>query len=87
MGVVHPSYTDRDRHSGCRDHQRLARVMLDPLAEIGIGVVVPILIGRRQGVVNFERAGKRRHAEQQQGHQHGNRTASAANGRQQAWHT
>jgi len=38
--------------------------MLDPLAEVGIGVLVPIVVSRRQLMMNILRHGKRRNGEQ-----------------------
>ena len=40
--------------------------MLDPLTEVGVGVLVPIVVGRRQLVMDILRHGKRRKSEQQQ---------------------
>ena len=40
--------------------------MLDPLAEIGIGMLVPIVVGSRQLVMDVLRHGKRRKGKQQQ---------------------
>lgn len=39
--------------------------MLDPLAEIGIGMLVPIVVGCRQLVMDILRHGKRRKGKQQ----------------------
>jgi hypothetical protein len=38
--------------------------MLYPLAEVGVGVFVPIVIGSRQLVMDILRHGKRRNGEQ-----------------------
>lgn len=40
--------------------------MLDPLAEVGVGVLVPIVVSRRQLMMNILRNGKRRDGEQEQ---------------------
>jgi hypothetical protein len=40
--------------------------MLQPLAEIGVGVLVPVVVSRRQLVMNILCHGKRRNGEQQQ---------------------
>jgi hypothetical protein len=39
--------------------------MLHPLAEVGVGVLVSIVVSRRQLVMNVLRHGKRRKGEQQ----------------------
>jgi ribosomal 50S subunit-recycling heat shock protein len=39
--------------------------MLDPFAEIGIGMFVTIVVGRRQRVMDVLRHGKRRNGEQE----------------------
>lgn len=46
--------------------ERTGRMMLNPLAEVGIGMLVPVRIGRRQFVVDILRDGKRRQREKQQ---------------------
>ncbi len=48
------------------DIERPGRVMLDPLAQVGIGVLVSIVVGSRQLMMNVLRHGKRRKGEQQQ---------------------
>ena len=40
--------------------------MFDPLTEIGVGVFVPIVVSRRQLVMDILRHGKRRNGEQEQ---------------------
>ncbi len=45
--------------------QRVTRVILHPLTEIGIGMFVAIVVGRRQLVVNLQCRRERRHREQQ----------------------
>ncbi|MEO8046230.1 MAG: hypothetical protein ABI684_03015 [Nitrospirota bacterium] len=40
--------------------------MLYPLTQVGVGVLVPIVIGSRQLVMNVLRHGKRRKGKQQQ---------------------
>ena len=42
-------------------------VVLHPLAEVGIGMFVAIVIGARELVVDFESHRERRHAEQHTG--------------------
>jgi hypothetical protein len=44
------------------------RMVLDPLAEVGIGVLVAVVIGCRQLVVDILRDGKRRQAKQDNEH-------------------
>ncbi|MDP1769014.1 MAG: hypothetical protein Q8L74_09460 [Nitrospirota bacterium] len=41
-------------------------MMLHPLTEVGIGMLVPIVIGRRQLVMNVLRHGKRSNGQQEQ---------------------
>ena len=41
-------------------------MVLNPLAQIGIGVLVSIVVGSRQLVMDVLRHGKRRESEQQQ---------------------
>ena len=48
------------------DIERPGCVMLYPLAQVGIGVLVPIVVGSRQLVMDVLRHGKRRKSEQQQ---------------------
>jgi len=45
----------------------MARVVLDPLAEVGIGMFVAVMVGGSQLVVNLQRRGERRHREQEAG--------------------
>jgi len=47
--------------------QRTAGVMLNPLTEVGIGMLVPILIGRGQFVVDLQRNRERSQCQQQAG--------------------
>lgn len=49
---------------GCVTDQRVARVILHPLTEIGVGMFMPVVVGRRQLVMNLQRSGERRHREQ-----------------------
>ncbi len=63
-----------DRH---RDVKRLAGVVLDPLAEVRVGVLVSILISRRQLVVNLKRGSKGCQRQEDQGHCQGDRGADA----------
>ena len=44
--------------------ERSGCMMLYPLAQVGIGVLVPIVIGSRQLVMDVLRHGKRRKSEQ-----------------------
>jgi ribosomal 50S subunit-recycling heat shock protein len=41
-------------------------VVLHPLAEVGIGMFVPIMVSRRQLVMDILRHGKRRNSEQEE---------------------
>ena len=55
----------------CREERsavikRPCRVMLHPLAEVGVGVLVPIVVSRRQLVMDILRHGKRRNGEQEE---------------------
>lgn len=45
--------------------QRVPGVILHPLAEVGVGMFVPIVVGSRQLMVNLQRCGKRGHREQE----------------------
>lgn len=53
--------------------QRVTRVILHPLTEVGIGMFVAVVVGSRQLVMNFQRSRKRRHREQHAGEEQGNR--------------
>jgi hypothetical protein len=44
--------------------ERAGRVMLQPLAKVGVGVLVPIVVSRRQLVMNILRHRKRSNGEQ-----------------------
>lgn len=57
MGEEHA----RNRHV---TRQRMTGVILHPLAEVGVGMFVPVVIGCRQLVVNLQRGGERSHREQ-----------------------
>ena len=46
--------------------KRPGRVMLHPLAEISVGVLVSIVVSRRQLVMDILRHGKRRNSKQQE---------------------
>jgi len=48
--------------------QRAAGVMLDPLAQICIGMLVAIMVGRRQLVVDFQCNRERSQYQQHAGH-------------------
>lgn len=52
----------------CIARQRLTRMVLDPLAEVRIRMLVAVVIGRGQLVVDLERRSKRRHGQQKTGH-------------------
>ncbi len=54
------------REERSADIKRAGRMVLDPLTEVGVGVLVPVVIGSRQLVMNVLRHGKRRKSEQQQ---------------------
>ena len=56
-----------DREVRSAEINRAGAVMLDPLAEIVIRVLVPIMIGLGQGVMDLQRRGKRRQHQQRQG--------------------
>lgn len=45
----------------------MAGVILHPLAEVGIGVLMPVVVRCRQLVMNLQRCGKRRDREQDAG--------------------
>jgi len=63
-----------------RHIQRLAGVVLDPLAEVGVGVLMPVLVGRRQLVVNFQRGSKGRQGQEDHDHGDGNRGSGSPQG-------
>ena len=46
--------------------KRPGRVMLHPLAEVGVGVLVPIVVSCRQLVMDILRHGERSNGEQQE---------------------
>lgn len=48
--------------------QRTRRMMLDPLAHVGIGVLVAVMIGRRQFMMHILRNGKRRQHQEDTDH-------------------
>ena len=52
------------RHHGL---ERVRGVVLDPLAEVGIGMLVPIVIRCRERMVHLERGRKRRQHQEGQG--------------------
>lgn len=52
----------------CAVIQRSGSMVLDPLAEVGIGMLVAVVIGGRQLVVDILRDGKWRQAEQDNEH-------------------
>ena len=54
-----------DDQMGNIDIERPSRMVLEPLAEVGVGVLVPIVVGRGQLMMDILRHGKRRNGEQQ----------------------
>lgn len=52
--------------------QRVTRVVLHPLTEVGIGMVVAVVVGSRQFVMDLQCRGERRHREQHAGEEQGN---------------
>ncbi len=48
--------------------QGTAGMVLHPLAEVGVGVLVAIHVGRRQFMVDFQRDGKGRQSEEHAAH-------------------
>ena len=48
-------------------------MVLDPLAEIGGGVFMTVMVGRRQDMVYFQGRGKRREDDQHHGQRDGER--------------
>ncbi len=52
--------------------------MLDPLAEVGVRMLMPIVVSRRQFVMNILRHCKRRKGEQQQDKAGGQRAPKKA---------
>lgn len=57
----------REKRAGDRHvtGQRMTGVILHPLAEVGIGVLMPIVISGRQLVMDLQRRGEWRHREQE----------------------
>lgn len=53
------------------DIQRPSCMVLDPLTEVGIGMLVAVVVGRRQFVVHILRDGKRRQSKQNDHHPQG----------------
>jgi hypothetical protein len=68
-----------DQFSGgenrCAIIQRPRRMVLDPLTEVGIGVFMPVVIGRRQLVVHILSDGERSQPEQDDDHPQRNEPA------------
>ena len=56
----------RPQNRRIRD-QRAAGMVLNPLAEVGIGVLVSVKVCSRERVVYLERSGKRRQRQESQG--------------------
>lgn len=59
--------SDKTLDRGHLSEQGVARVVLDPLAEVGIGVLVPVGVRFRERMVHLERSGKRRQCQESQG--------------------
>ena len=59
--------SDKALDRGHLSEQGVARVVLDPLAEVGIGVLVSVKVCSRERVVYLERSGKRRQRQESQG--------------------
>ena len=64
------------RDGGHFAHQRMTGMVLNPLAQVRIGVLMPVMIGRRQVMVNGQCRGKRRNQDQQQRDRERNHRAS-----------
>lgn len=62
-----------DRH---RDLKRVAGMVLDPLAEVEVGVLVAVVVRRREYVVDFERNRKGRQRRENQHQSDSNRGAA-----------
>ena len=58
MGEKHT----RDRHI---TGQRMTGVILHPLAEVGVGMLVTVMISSRELVMDLQRSGERRHRKQE----------------------
>jgi len=58
------------RHNG---QDRIPGMVLDPLAEIGGGVFMAVIVRRGQDMVYFQGRGKRRENDQDHGHRDGER--------------
>lgn len=58
------------------DIQRPGRMVLDPLAEVGIGVLVTVVVGGRQLMMHILRDSERRDCQEQQ-HEHGTQAEGA----------
>lgn len=56
---------DQNRRAGI---QRAGRMVLDPLAEVGIGVFVAVVVGSRQLMMDILRDCERRQSEQDHEH-------------------
>ena len=56
------------RHDG---QHRTTGVVLDPLAEIGGGVFMTVIVSRRQDMVYLQSRGKRRENDEDHGHRDG----------------
>ena len=56
--------------------QRAGRMVLDPLAEVGVGVLVTVVVGGRQLMMYILRDSERRDCQEQQ-HEHGTQAEGA----------
>ena len=54
-------------------HQGMAGVILHPLTEVGLGMFVAVVVGRRQRVMDLQGRGEWRHREQHASKEQGNR--------------
>ena len=64
---------DQNRRAGI---QRAGRMVLDPLAEVGIGVFVAVVVGGRQLMMHILRDRERRDCQEQQ-HEHSTQAQGA----------
>ena len=78
--------TQRLRRRRIRE-QRTAGVMLNPLTKVGIGMLVPILIGRGQFVVDFQRNRERSQYQQHAGQRQRQRCSEKTAGERFCQHT
>lgn len=76
----------RLRHRRIRK-QRTAGVMLNPLAEVGVGVLVAVLVRRGQFVVDFQRKRERSQSQQHTGQRQRQRCSQKTAGERFCRHT